>query len=184
MKQFKVGVVVGSIRQGSYSKMIADALIEVAPKNLDFEFLEIANLALYNQDYDAQSPDLYTEFRTKVSGLDAFVFVTPEHNRSIPAALKNALDVASRPWGQNVWNGKPAGVISSSIGSLAGFGANHHLRQVLSFLNIPTMAQPEAYIGGTMGLFDENGKLTDDSTKQFLINYGQAFAKWVETIVS
>lgn len=181
MKQFKVGVVVGSLRNGSFNKMIANALAEVMPERLDIEFIEIGNLELYNQDYDAQSPTSYAEFRSKVQACDAFIFVTPEHNRSIPAALKNALDVASRPWGQNVWSGKPAGVISSSVGALSGFGANHHLRQVLSFLNMPTMAQPEAYIGNTMGLFDKDGKLTDDSTKQFLTNYGQAFAVWVET---
>ncbi len=183
MKKINVGVIVGSIRENSYNKGAADALIANAPENLEFEFIEIAHLPLYSQDYDADSPQSYTDFRQKVLSKDAFLFVTPEHNRSIPAALKNALDIASRPWGQNVWSGKPAGVVSVSISNLGGFGANHHLRQPLVFLNMPTMAQPEAYVGNAMSIFDENAKLTNDDTKEFFKNYMSELAKWFDKIV-
>jgi chromate reductase, NAD(P)H dehydrogenase (quinone) len=108
------------------------------------------------------------------------LFVTPEYNRSVPAVLKNALDVGSRPYGKSMWNGKPGAVISVSPGALGGFGANHHLRQTLVFLNIPTMQQPEAYIGNAMNLFDAVGNLAQDSIKEFAAKYMQAFAAWVE----
>ncbi len=180
MKQIKVGVIVGSLRKDSYNKKIAQALVENAPENLSFEFLEIGNLELYNQEYDEQSPESYTAFRNKVKSVDAVLFVTPEYNRSVPGVLKNALDVASRPWGQSVWDSKPAAVVSVTIGGIGAFGANHHLRQTLAFLNMPVLAQPEAYIGNAMGLFDESGKLTDDGTKDFLGKFMQAFAAFAD----
>lgn len=175
MKQIKVGVVVGSLRRDSYSKKIAQELVNSAPENLSFEFLEIDNLPLYNEEYDAEAPKAYTEFRQKVKSVDALLFVTPEYNRSIPGVLKNAIDIASRPWGQNAWNEKPAAIVSVTMGSLGAFGANHHLRQTLAFLNMPVMGQPEAYISSAATLFDESGKLTDQSTKDFLIAFMQAF---------
>lgn len=180
MKQFKVGVVVGSLRNDSFNKKTAKALVENAPSNLSFEFLEIGNLELYSQEYDEAAPASYTEFRNKVSSVDAILFVTPEYNRSVPGVLKNAIDVASRPWGQSVWNAKPAAVVSVTIGGYGAFGANHHLRQSLAFLNMPVMGQPEAYISNAMSLFDESGKLTDDSTKEFLTNFMNAFSAFIE----
>lgn len=126
----KYGVVVGSIRENSYSKGVADALVAGLPADAEVTYLNIADLPLYNQDFDAASPEVYTRFRNDVLAQDAFIFVTPEHNRSIPAALKNALDVASRPWGQNVWQGKPALVASQSISGIAGVLAHHVLRQI------------------------------------------------------
>ena len=130
----------------------------MAPPSLKLEFVEIGRLPLYNQDEDANPPAVWIEFRARIKGADAVLFVTPEHNRSVPAALKNALDVGSRPYGQSAWNGKPGAVISASPGAIGGFGANHHLRQSLVFLNVPAMQQPEAYIGGADKLFTPMGK--------------------------
>lgn len=183
MKKYKVGVIVGSLRKESYSKKIAKALVENAPESMSFEFIEIGNLNLYNEEYDANSPESYVDFRNKVKGVDAVLFVTPEYNRSVPGVLKNSLDVASRPWGQSVWNGKPAGIVSVTIGTIGAFGANHHLRQVLAFLNMPTMAQPEAYIGNAMSLFDENGKLINESTKDHLKSFMTAYENWIKLFV-
>ncbi|HLW62514.1 MAG TPA: NAD(P)H-dependent oxidoreductase [Flavobacterium sp.] len=170
MKEKTIGVVVGSIRKEAFTKKIAEFLIQNASKDYRFEKIEIANLPLYNQDYDQEGePAVYSPFREKVKSLDGVIFITPEHNRSVPAALKNALDVGSRPYGQNVWNAKPAMVISSSISGISGFGANHHLRQMLTFLNMPTMQQPELYLANVQDYFDENGNLTKEDTAKFLL---------------
>lgn len=183
MKRMKnVAIIVGSLRKDSFNKKIAKALIALAPESLSLEIVEIDQLQMYNQDLDATPPAEWTDFRNKLKGFDAVLFVTPEYNRSFPAAIKNALDVASRPYGQNVWDGKPGAVISVSPGAFGGFGANHHLRQVLMFLNIPTMPQPEAYIGSAMNLFDKSGNLTSESTREFLKNFMVAYAAWVEKI--
>lgn len=136
---------------------------------------------MYNQDLEQNPPKEWVEFREKVKKLDALLFLTPEYNRSVPAVLKNALDVGSRPPGKSCWNAKPAAIVSVSTGSISGFGANHHLRQSLTFLNVPTMAQPEAYIGNVADLFDEQGNLINDSTKEFLKSFMQAFEKWAQT---
>ena len=183
MKTINVGVIVGSLRKESFNLKTAKALIENAPDNLKFEFIEIGNLPLYSEDTDLNPPQVWTDFREKVKSKDAFLFLTPEYNRSITAALKNALDVASRPWGHNVWSGKPAGVVSVSIGNTGGFGANHYLRQSLVFLNLPTMAQPEAYISNAASLFDESGKLINEKSKEFFIGYMQALSEWFNKIV-
>lgn len=180
MKKKSIGVIVGSLRKGSYNESVVRYLARVAPEHLDLKFIDIGHLPLYNQDLDDNPPKSYVEFRDQIRALDGFLFVTPEHNRSFPAALKNALDIASRPYGANVWNGKPAGVVSVSIGAIGGFGANHHLRQVLSFLNVPVMQQPEAYVGGIMSAVNESGELTDDSLKGFLKDYIDALAAWFE----
>lgn len=124
-------------------------------------------------------PAEWTAFRGRIKSADAVLFVTPEHNRSVPAALKNALDIGSRPYGANAWNGKPGAVVSASPGQIGGFGANHHLRQSLVFLNVPAMAQPEAYIGSAHKLFDANGKLVNDGTRKILQGFMQAYAEWV-----
>lgn len=165
-----IGVIVGSIRKEAFTKKIADFLIQNAPENYRFESVEIAYLPLYNQDYDQENePTEYAPFREKIKSFDGIIFVTPEHNRSVPAALKNALDVGSRPYGQNVWNAKPAMVVSSSISGISGFGANHHLRKVLAFLNMPTMQQPELYLANVQEYFDEKGHLAKKDTADFLI---------------
>jgi len=180
MSNKKIGVFVGSLRKDSFSKSIADFVASQVPNGYEFKFIGIGDLPIYNQDYDGNEPASYLSFREEVKALDAFLFVTPEHNRSFPAVLKNALDVGSRPYGASVWGGKPGAIISVSPGGIAGFGANHHLRQVLAFLNIYTLQQPEAYIGSVMNLLDENGKLVNEGTQGFLKDFLNAFTAWIE----
>src|SRR3954467_822182 len=124
-----VAVIVGSLRKESFSRKIAKAIIAVAPPSLTFQFVEIGDLPLFSQDLEATPPQQWVTFRNKIKPFDAVLFFTPEYNRSVPGALKNAIDVASRPYGASVWNGKPAGIVSGSMGAIGGFGANHHLRQ-------------------------------------------------------
>jgi chromate reductase, NAD(P)H dehydrogenase (quinone) len=176
----KVGVFVGSLRKDSFTRKIASAIAKLAPSSLKLEFIEIAQLSHYNQDLENTPPADWVAFRQKVSAVDAVLFATPEYNRSVPGVLKNAIDVASRPHGKSAWNGKPGAVVSVSLGALAGFGANHHLRQMLVFLNVPAMQQPEAYIGGADKLFDASGSLTSESTREFLKKFIDAFAAWIE----
>ena len=176
-----VAVMVGSLRKDSINRKIAQALVALAPESLRCSFVEIGDLPLYNQDLDtATPPPAWIAFRASIRAADALLFVTPEYNRSVPGALKNAIDVGSRPSGQNVWNGKPGAVVSVTQGALGAFGANHALRQSLVFVNVPVMAQPEAYIGRAAALFDAEGKLTDDSTREFLKKSAAAFAQWIE----
>lgn len=176
-----VAVLVGSLRKESLSRKMAKSLIELAAPALKFEIVEIGNLPLYNQDLDTANPPVeWAAFRDSVRPADAVLFVTPEYNRSVPGVLKNAIDVGSRPYGKSVYDKKPAGVVSVSPGAIGGFGANHHLRQSLVFLNMPALQQPEAYIGGADKLFDESRKLLNSSTREFLTRYMQAFAAWIE----
>ena len=175
-----VVVLVGSLRKDSFNRKMAQALRELAPPSLALEIVEIGQLPLYNQDEDANPPAAWTAFRDRVRKADAVLFVTPEYNRSVPAVLKNAIDVGSRPYGKSVWDGKPGAVVSVSPSAIGAFGANHHLRQSLVFLNVPAMQQPEAYVGGADKLFDADGKLTNPSTRDFLAKYMQAYAAWVE----
>lgn len=182
--QRNVAVIVGSLRKDSMNRKMALALAKLAPSNLKLTIVEIGDLQLYNQDYDAAAPAQYVAFRDKIKAADAVLFVTPEYNRSVPGVLKNAIDVGSRPYGSSVWNGKPAAVVSVSPGAIGGFGANHHLRQSLMFLNMPTLQQPEAYIGGGGNLFDDNGEVKVDTTREFLTNFMKTFAGWIETNLS
>lgn len=179
-----VAVLVGSLRRESFTRKIANTLRELAPASLNLEIVEISGVSFYNQDLEGNPPADWLAFRDKLRAADGVLFATPEYNRSVPGVLKNAIDVASRPKENNVFNGKPGAVISVSPGALSAFGANHHLRQMLVFLNVPTMQQPEAYIGGVGKLFDDKGSLTNDSTKQFLKNFIDAYAIWVELILS
>ena len=179
----KVAILIGSLRKESFNRKVAKAVEELKPAGLQFEEIPIGDIPFYNEDLETSSPPpQWTSFRQRIKAADAVLFFTPEYNRSVPAVLKNAIDVGSRPYGQSVFDGKPAGVISVSIGAISGFGANHHLRQMLVFLNVPTMQQPEAYIGGAAKLFDESGKLTNDSTRQFLKGFIDGFAQWIERI--
>ena len=178
-----VAVIVGSLRKDSYTRKVAQALAALAPPSLRFEFVEIGALPLYNQDEETDRPPaVWTAFRERVRAADAVLFATPEYNRSTPAALKNELDVGSRPYGKSVWDGKPGAVVSVAPGAIGGFGANHHLRQSLGFLNVPAMQQPEAYVGGAAGLFDAAGNLTNDATREFLKTFAGAFAVWIEKV--
>ncbi len=184
MSQKQIGVLVGSLRAGSYCRAVANAAIELAPASLTLRMLEIGDLPLYNQDFDDNKtqPEAYVRFRAEIASLDGFLFVTPEYNRSFPAALKNALDVASRPYGHNAWNGKPGAIISATLGTMGAVSANLALRHPMVFLNVPIMQQPEAYIGKVDSLLDEHGKLTNASTRKFLQTYMEAFERWVHTI--
>jgi len=175
-----VAVFVGSLRKESLSRKLANALIAMAPASLKLSIHEIGQLPLFNADFEADPPPVVREFKDKLAAADAVLFVTPEFNRSVPGALKNAIDVGSRPYGKSSWSGKPGAIVSQSPGALAAFGANHHLRQSLVFLNVPVMAQPEAYIGNSAKLFDDKGNLTDESTRAFLTKFLQAFAQWIE----
>jgi chromate reductase, NAD(P)H dehydrogenase (quinone) len=179
----KVAVMVGSLRKESFSRKTANTLIALTAESLILEIVEIGNLPVYNQDYDdgGKPPVEWTTFRKQIKEYDGVLFVTPEYNRSVPAVLKNAIDVGSRPYGQSVWTGKPCAIVSVSPGSIGAFGANHHLRQSLVFLNMPAMQQPEAYIGGAADLFDAEGKMSNESTREFLHKFMAAFAVWLKT---
>lgn len=178
----KVGILVGSLRKESFSKKVAENVVSLFPNDFEAEFIEIGNLPLFNQDFEEElgTPAEYTEFRNKIDELDAVLFVTPEYNRSIPAVLKNALDVGSRPYGESKWNNKPAAIISNSPGAISGFGANHHLRQVLSFLNMPVVQQPEAYLANVHELLDNEGKITNQDTVQFLQSFVDTFVELIK----
>jgi chromate reductase len=178
----KVAVLVGSLRKGSFTRKVARALVATAPKDMQCDFVEIDALPLYNQDLEeAGAPKAWSDFRDRLRGVDAVLFATPEYNRSVPGCLKNAIDVGSRPYGKSVFGGKPAAVVSVSPGALAAFGANHHLRQSLVFLDMPAMQQPEAYIGHAAGLFDDAGNLAKDDTRAFFGKIMESFSKWIET---
>ncbi|MCX7548941.1 NAD(P)H-dependent oxidoreductase [Xanthomarina sp. F1114] len=181
MKKYKIAVIVGSLRKESFNLKTAKAMMAMAPESLSMELLDISGLPMFNEDLEANPPKEWVSLKEKISAVDGLLFFTPEYNRSVPAVLKNAIDVASRPYGDNSWDGKPAAIVSVSIGAISGFGANHHLRQSLTFINVPTMAQPEAYIGGAADLFDDNGNLINNSTKDFLKSFMQSFEKWVDT---
>jgi chromate reductase, NAD(P)H dehydrogenase (quinone) len=175
-----VAVVVGSLRKESFSRKMAHALAAIAPPSLKLEIVEIGGLPLFNQDDEANPPPASAAFKARIQKASAVLFVTPEYNRSVPGVLKNAIDVASRPYGKSAWDGKPAAVMSISPGAIGAFGANHHLRQSLVFLNMPTLQQPEAYIGQAATLFDAGGKFAAEQTREFAAKFLSAFAAWIE----
>jgi chromate reductase len=175
-----IAIFVGSLRKDSLNRKLANALIGLAPDSLRMHIVEIGDLPLYNQDFDGDPPPAARRFKEQVQAADAVLFVTPEYNRSVPGVLKNAIDIASRPYGQSAWNGKPGAVISLSPGAIGGFGANHHLRQSLVFLNVPVLQQPEAYIGNGANLFDDKGGIANESTREFLQKFLGAFEQWID----
>ncbi len=179
MEKFKIGVFVGSLRKESLNLKTAKAFQKLASENLSLEIVPIGDLPLYNEDLETDFPEQWKVFREKLKTFDGLLFITPEYNRSVPAVLKNAIDVGSRPYRKSSWEGKPAAVVSVSPGQMGGFGANHHLRQSLVFLDIPAMPQPEAYIGNAAALFDGDGNLVNESTIKFLTKFMDSFAKWV-----
>jgi chromate reductase, NAD(P)H dehydrogenase (quinone) len=178
--QKKIAVLVGSLRKDSFNRKMANNLIKLAPPALQLEILEIGDLPMYNQDLDdnANPPKAWADFRKRLKSCDGVLFITPEYNRSVPGVLKNAIDVGSRPYGQSSWDKKPAAVMSISPGAIGGFGANHHLRQSLVFLNVPVMQQPEAYIGNAAKLFDDKGVIASES-REFAVKFINTFAEWV-----
>lgn len=178
----KVAALVGSLREASWTRKVAKALIALAPASIALEIVEIGQLPLYNQDLDdgKTPPREWVDFRERMKNFEAVLFLTPEHNRSVPAAMKNAIDVGSRPYGSSIWDGKPGAVVSVTPGALGAFGANHHLRQSMVFLNVPLMPMPEAYLGGIATKFNDSGELTDAGTREFLRKFANAYAAWVE----
>jgi chromate reductase len=181
-----VAVLIGSLRRDSYSRRLASSLEVLAPASLKLFPVDFRNLPLFDQDLEESEsePTEWTRFRESVRGSDAVLFVTPEYNRSIPGGLKNAIDVGSRPFGASVWDSKPAAVASVSPGAMGGFGANHHLRQSLVFLNAPTMPQPEVYLGGASSLFAGDGALINGRTADFLSGFLVAFERWIRRFQS
>ncbi|MDU5111852.1 MAG: NAD(P)H-dependent oxidoreductase [Clostridium sp.] len=180
MSKKSIGVIVGSLRKESFNRSIANYVASVIPAEYEVKFIDIKDIDMFNQDLEDNPPASWTRLREDVKSSDAYLFFTPEYNRSVPAVLKNVLDVASRPYGQNVWAKKPAGIVSVSMGGISAFGANHHLRQSLTFLDVYTLQQPEAYIGNVIELLDEKGVLVNENTKNFLKSYVDAFIAWIE----
>lgn len=175
----KIGFLVGSLRKDSYSQLVADTLNQLLPEGLVGEMIFIGDLPFYNEDLETDTPPAaWVRFRQEISHLDGVIFVTPEYNRSVPAVLKNAIDVGSRPYGFNCWDKKPGAVVSQSIGAISGFGANHHLRQSLVFVNMPILPQPEVYLASIQQLLDETGKI-NPNTQEFLSQFLQSFAAWL-----
>lgn len=179
MSPKKIAVIVGSLRKESFNRKMANNLIKLAPEDLKLELVEISQLPMYNQDLDENPPKEWVEFKKQIQSFDGVIFVTPEYNRSIPGVLKNALDLASRPYGKSAWDKKPAAVMSVSPGATGGFGANQHLRQCLVFLNMPAMQQPEAYIGNASKMFGESGEISESSTKEFVTKFLQGYSEFL-----
>lgn len=175
----KIAVLVGSLRKESFNSKIANELIRLSSDALDLEIVEIGNLPLYSEDLDQNPPQEWTDFRAQIKAADAILVVSPEYNRTIPGALKNAIDVGSRPYGSSVWPGKAGGVITSSVSSLGGLAANHHIRQAFVFVDVPLMQQPEAYIGNSAKIWKEDGKTLVEDTEKFLKTWIDAYEKWV-----
>ncbi|MGN6581561.1 MAG: NADPH-dependent FMN reductase [Bordetella sp.] len=175
-----VAVIVGSLRKGSFNRSVALAVKDLAAPRMNLNLVEIGDLPLYNPDLDESAPAPWARFRGEVAAADAVLFVTPEYNRSIPGALKNAIDVGSRPYGKSVWQGKPAAIISVSPGLLGAFGANHHLRQPLVFLDMPILQQPEMYLSKAGDFIGEDGEVNNEATRDFLKTFAGKFADWIE----
>ena len=183
MEKKKIGILVGSLRRGSFCRKTAKAMQSLMPETMEAEEIEIGQLPLYNQDFDddGMPPAEWEAFREKLKTFDAFLFVTPEYNRSTSAVLKNAVDVGSRPFGKNRWNRRPAAVVSVSPGAIGGFGANHSLRQSLVCLNVATMPGPELYLGNAAAIFSEDGAIAEEKTREILQKFINAYAIWIET---
>lgn len=178
-RRFEIVVLIGSLRRESVTRKVAQVLMAVAPPILSLRELDLGPLPMYNEDLEADLPESWAELRRDVKDCEGVLFVTPEYNRSVPAVLKNALDIASRPGGHGVWSGKPGAVVSVTPYGLGGFGANHHLRQALTYVNVPTMQQPEAYVSRAADLFDAAGTLVNETSREFFTRFMAAFAAWV-----
>lgn len=178
-----IALVVGSLRKDSLTRKIATSICELAAPQMTFTPIEIGQLPPFNQDLEATPPREWLALRGAVAACDGVLFATPEYNRSIPGVLKNAIDVGSRPYGKSVWAGKPAAIISQSRGGIGGFGANHHLRQCLAYLDMPCLGQPEMYIGNSEALWDDKGQLVP-STRELFQTFVTAFTSWIERFAS
>ena len=175
----KIAVVVGSIRKESINRKLAKALIKLAPKDLECELVRIDDLPVFNQDHDQDPPQQVARVKAQIVAANAILFVTPEHNRSLPTALKNVLDWVSRPYGKNLWAGKPAGVAGASVGAVGTAVAQAHLRAVLGYLDVPTLGPPEVYVQFTKDLIDDDGNVSNDGTRTFLQSFVDRYAAWI-----
>lgn len=182
MAHKKIALLVGSLRKDSYNRKVAHELMRLVPDDLDLNIIEIADLPLYNEDLEDQTPQAWTDFRNAMKASDGVIFVTPEYNRTIPGALKNAIDVGSRPYSESIWNGLPGAVISVSQSAMGGFGSSNHLRQSVTCLNVPLMPVPEAYIGQIQNLLDDNDRLVPDS-ESFVQKFINSYADWVNKLI-
>jgi chromate reductase len=180
MSQYVIAVVVGSLRRDSINRKLTNALTRLAPAEFTFRQLRIDDLPLYNQDDDAKQAETVRRLKSEVQAAQGLLFVTPEYNRSMPGVLKNAIDHASRPYGQNAWAGKPAGVIGASIGSIGTAVAQQHLRISLAYLDVPTLGQPEAFIHVKDGFFDDAGGIANEGTRKFLQGWMDRYVAWVK----
>ena len=177
---YRIAVVVGSLRRDSFNRQLADALAKMAPQGLEFAQVRIDDLPLYDQDDDSQQAEPVRRLKSEIAAAQGVLFVTPEYNRSIPGVLKNAIDNASRPYGQSAWAGKPAGVVGISIGAIGTALAQQHLRNVLSYLDMPVLGQPEVFLQQKPGFFADDGSIANEATRQFLQGYLERFADWVK----
>jgi chromate reductase len=175
-----IAVVVGSLRRDSFNRHLAQAVISLAPADFTFEFIDIGSLPLYSQDYDADYPEAGKQLKQRVEAADGLLFVTPEYNRSIPGVLKNALDWGSRPWGTNSWGNKPGAVIGTSVGATGTALAQQHLRNVLAYLDVATMGQPEVFIKHDLAVVNEKGEIANDRTRKFLQTFVDRYVAWVK----
>ncbi|MDL9997612.1 NAD(P)H-dependent oxidoreductase [Variovorax sp. J22P240] len=180
MSQTKIAVVIGSLRKDSFNRKLALAIAHLAPKDFTFEHVRIDDLPLYDQDQDGNQAPPVKRLKTEIAAADGLLFVTPEYNRSIPGVLKNALDNASRPYGQSAWAGKPAGVVGISVGAVGTAVAQQHLRTILAYLDVPTLGQPEVFLQNKEGLFDDKGHVAEGS-KQFLQGWVDKYVAWVKS---
>ena len=180
MSQYRIAVVIGSLRRESFNRQLANVVQKMAPAELSFQQLRIDDLPLYNQDDDGNPAAAVKRLKGEIAAAQGLLFVTPEYNRSLPGVLKNAIDHASRPYGQNAWAGKPAGVLGASIGATGTALAQQHLRNVLAYLDVPTLGQPEAFVQVKDGFFDANGEIASPGSRKFLQSWVDRFAAWVK----
>lgn len=180
MTQCQIGIIVGSLRRDSLNRKLANAILKLAPAEFSFKFLEIGNLPLYNQDDDANQAESVKQLKNEIKASHGLMFVTAEYNRSMPGVLKNAIDHGSRPYGQSVWAGKPAGILGASIGTIGTAVAQQHLRTVLAYLDMPTLGQPEAFIHVKEGMFDAADNIINADTKKFLQSWMDRYVAWIK----
>jgi chromate reductase len=181
MAQTRIAVIVGSLRKDSFNRKLALAIAQLAPSDFTFEHLRIDDLPLYNQDDDGNQAPAVKRLKSEIAASQGLLFVTPEYNRSLPGVLKNAIDNASRPYGQSAWAGKPAGVIGVSVGAIGTAVAQQHLRNVLAYLDVPTLGQPEAFLQNKEGLFDDKGHIAEGGTKKFLQGWVDKYVAWIKS---
>jgi chromate reductase len=183
MDQYRIAVIVGSLRKDSFNRMMANAIVKLAPSDFSFQQVQIGDLPLYNQDDDGNPAESVKRLKGEITASRGLLFVTAEYNRSIPGVLKNAIDHASRPYGQSAWAGKPAGVIGVSVGATGTSMSQQHLRNVLAYLDVPTLGQPEAFVHAKEGLFDEAGNIGAGSIK-FLQKWMDRYVAWVKKLAA